>query len=154
MMKKFKLLLVVVMVAILTTGCGSTKKLSCSMDQSMMGINMGLNVSFKFKNEKVSNLTMKITMKAENDAIKEGWSDAVASLNEQYKDESAEGVKLSTKNDDKNYTYTVTLDVDLNKASKESLEKYDLDEFYDIAKEKTDIEEVKKSAEADGFKCE
>lgn len=152
-MKKFKLLLVVVMVAVLTTGCG-TKKLSCSMDQSMMGLNMGLNVSFKFKNEKVNHLAMTITVKAENDTIKQGWSDAVASLNEQYKDESLEGIKLSTKNDDKNYTYTVTLDVDLNKAKKEDLKKYDLDDFYDIAKEKTDIEEVKKSAESNGFKCE
>ena len=60
------------------------------------------------------------------------------------------GLKVTFKNDEKNYSYNLTFDVDLTKVKDENLEKYDLDSIVDST---STLEEVKENAEKDGFTC-
>lgn len=152
-MKKLKVLLLVVMVAIMTTGCGKEKTLTCSNTQSESGVSMEQKVTLTFNNNKVNHMAISMDAKADSDLIKQGWSTFATTLETTYKDQNKEGVKVTTKNDDKNYVFNITFDIDLKTASKESLNAYGVGSLYGIADQKSNIDDVKKAAEASGFSC-
>lgn len=149
-MKKLKLLMLVVMVAIMTTGCGKEEKLDCSITQSQAGVKMEQNIKMQFKDKKVNKITMILDAKADNDIIKQGWSEFSKTLENTYKDPNQEGIKITTNNNEKDYVFNITIDIDLEKASEENLKAYNLD---GIADKKSNIEDVKKNAENSGYSC-
>lgn len=149
-MKKLKVLVLVVMVAIMTTGCGKEKTLNCSMTKTQSGVNMDQNVKMQFKNDKVNKITMSLNAKADNDLIKQGWSVFASTLENNYKDPNKDGIKISTNNNAEDYIFNITIEIDLEKASEEDLKAYNLD---GIADKKSNIENVKKNAEKSGYSC-
>ena len=148
-MKKLKLLVVTVFGLLLLTGCGE-KTLTCTNSESSSGIDMGQEAVIKFKGEKVSYVKLTIDAKATSSLIKNNWSTFADTLGKQYTDKKATGIKVTTKNDSKNYTYKISIEVDVNKAKDDDLKDYSLD---GIAEKTSTYKEVKESAEASGFKC-
>lgn len=148
-MKKLKLFALAIIALLVMTGCGE-KTLTCTNTEEASGLEMGQEVVMKFKNDKVNYVKMTIDAKATSDTIKNNWDLFASTLKGQYSDTEKEGVKLTTKNDEKNYSYKISLEVDLEKASEDALAEYDLD---GIADKDSSMEDVKKAAEEDGFTC-
>ncbi len=151
MVKKINLMIIGLASLTLLTGCGKKEEtLVCTNNQTQSGISMDQEITMKFVSNKVSSVKMVVDTKAVEDTIKENWSVFASTMDKQYKDKKEEGITLKVENNNKEYTYKVSLDVDLNKVSEKSLAEYDLSS---IAKSKENLKEVQKSAEKDGFKC-
>ena len=149
-MKKLKLLFIGVFVVLLVTGCNTEKTLTCTNSIEDSGIKMEQEIVMKFKNNKINYVKMIVNSKATSDVIKSNWDVFASTMDSQYIPKETNGVKLTTSNDKENYQYNITLEVNLEKASNDSLKEYNLD---GIADEDSSIDEVKKSAEKDGYKC-
>ncbi len=150
-MKNLKGLLLGVALIGLVTGCGNKEQtLVCTDSQSASGVKVNQEVSMTFKNDKVKIINMTVDSKATSDTIKDNWDTFASTMSSQYKDKKTDGITLKTTNDKKNYSYKVSIDIDLDKASKESLSEYNLSS---ITKSKEGLEDVKKSAENDGYTC-
>jgi len=151
MVKKRNLIVLGLASLTFLTGCGSEKTLVCTTNQSGNGISVDQEITVNFKSKKVDSIKMVVDSKATDDTIKQNWSIFQTEMDKQYKNKESDGVTLKVENDDKKYTYKVSLDVDLNKATKDSLSEYGLS---DITSSKENVEDVKKAAEDQGYKCE
>lgn len=148
-MKKFKLLLLAIVGIFALTGCGG-KTLTCTMSESESGMEMKGKIVATFKKDKVSKVKMTMDAKATDDSVKKNWSLFANTLKSQYSEKKADGVKVSSKVDDKKYTFSFSLEVDVNKASKDALKEYGIDS---LDAEKSGYDDAKKSLEESGFKC-
>ena len=137
-MKKFKLLLLAIVGVFVLTGCGG-KTLTCTMSESESGMEMKGKIVAKFKDDK-----------ATNDEVKKSWSMMSSLLKSQYSDKKADGVKVTSKVDDKKYTFNFSVEIDIKKASKDALKEYGIDS---LDAEKSGYDDAKKSLEESGFKC-
>ena len=72
------------------------------------------------------------------------------SLDSQFPDSNKTGIKLTKENKEKDYTYKITIDVDVTKAKDEDLAEYDLDGLADA---EGTYDSVKEQAEKSGFTC-
>lgn len=149
-MKNLKVLVAFLAVGVLLTGCGKKETLTCTNTQTASGVSMDQEVKIAFNGRDVENIKMTVNSKATTDIIKKNWNVFASTLDKQYPNEDKNGIKVTTKNDDKNYTYDITIEIDLDKADKKSLSKYNLG---DIANAKGSAKEVKESAEKSGFTC-
>lgn len=152
-MKKLKYLVIMLFAIIFVTGCGSSneKTLTCTNTQEESGLKMEQTIVMKFKDDKVNYVKMTLDNAATDDLIKENWDMFASVLDEQFNtDEETKGVKLTTNNNKDTYTYSVSIEVDVNEADEESLALYDME---DIADSDESYEDVKKSAEEDGYTC-
>lgn len=149
-MKKVKLLFLGLFVMLLITGCSNDKTLTCTSSSEDSGIEVKQEIVMKFKGNKINYIKMSVDNKATSDVIKSNWDVFASTMDSQYIPKETNGVKLTTSNDKENYQYNITLEVNLEKASNDSLKEYNLD---GIADEDSSIDEVKKSAEKDGYKC-
>lgn len=152
-MKKFSMFILGLASILVVTGCGSKeteKTLVCTMSQDESGMSMEQTISMVFKKDKVNHMKMDVNTKATDEKLKENWDIFTKTLDEENQETEQDGVLLKVSKDDKNYEYRVTLDIDIEKASKEVLEKYDLD---DLTGDNGTLEENKKSAESNGFTC-
>ena len=147
--KKFKLLLLAIVGVFVLTGCGG-KTLTCTMSESESGMEMKGKIVAKFKDDKVTNLKMTMDAKATNDEVKKSWSMMSSLLKSQYSDKKADGVKVTSKVDDKKYTFSFSVEIDTKKASKDALKEYGIDS---LDAEKSGYDDAKKSLEKSGFKC-
>ena len=136
-MKNVKILLAVVAVGVFLTGCGKKETLTCTNTQTASGVSMDQKVEVTFNGKDV-------------EYIKKNWSVFASTLDKQYPNEDKNGIKVTTKNNKDKYTYDISIEIDLNKADKKSLSKYNLG---DIANAKGSLKEVKESAEKSGFTC-
>lgn len=135
---------------LLVSGCENEKTLICTNSLEDKDINMEQEIVIKFKSNKINYVKMTVDNKAINDVIKDNWDVFATTMDSQYSQKDTDGIKLTTNNDKENYQYNITLEVDLEKASNDSLKEYNLD---GIADEDSSIDEVKKSAEKVGYKC-
>lgn len=150
-MKRIKLLTVAIFVTILfTTGCGAEKTLTCTNTQEASGVKMNQEVVMKFKKDKINYVKMTVSSKATSDLIKNNWDLFATTMDKQYTNKNSDGVKLTTKNNKAKYSYDIILEVNLEKASKDSLSEYGLSS---IVGDTSTMSEVKKDAEKDGFTC-
>lgn len=149
-MKKVKLLFLGIIVTLLVTGCTSEKTLTCTNSEEADGIKMEQEIVMKFKGNKIDYVKMTVDSKATSEVIKDNWDVFSSTMDSQYSKKDIDGIKLIATNNKEDYQYSVTLEVDLKKASSDSLKEYSLD---GIADEDSSIDEVKKSAEKDGFTC-
>lgn len=149
-MKKLSVLAVLAVIPILLTGCGSSKTLTCTNTQEQSGVKMDQKVVMKFSGNKVNYIKMSVDSKATSDVIKNNWDVFASTLEKQYSNKDKDGVKVTTKNNKKDYSYEISIEFDLKKATNENLKEYDLD---GIADEKSSMSDVKKSAEKSGFTC-
>ena len=152
-MKKLSMLCLGLVSIMLVTGCGSnssSKTLVCTNTQKQDGVDIGTTISMTFKSEKINRVKMDVSTKLTGDDAKELWENFTKSMDGQYDEVDKDGVSMKVKKDDKKYEYTVTLDVNLDKASKDALATYNLD---DLVGDDSKLEDVKKAAEKDDFTC-
>lgn len=152
-MKKLSMLCLGLVSIMLVTGCGSSnsKTLVCKNTQKQDGVDIGTTVSMTFKNEKINRVKMDVSTRLTGDDAKDLWSTFVEAMDGQNEEVDKDGVSMKVSKDDKKYEYTVTLDVNLDKADKDALATYGLDE---LIGDDSKLEDVKKDAEKDDFTCE
>lgn len=152
-MKKLSMLCLGLVSIMLVTGCGSSnsKTLVCKNTQKQDGVDIGTTVSMTFKNEKINRVKMDVSTRLTGDDAKDLWSTFVEAMDGQNEEVDKDGVSMKVSKDDKKYEYTVTLDVNLDKADKDALATYGLDE---LIGDDSKLEDVKKEAEKDDFTCE
>lgn len=152
-MKKFSMMFLGLAFVTLLTGCGNQqteKTLTCTSTEKETGMSMEQTISMKFKNDKLNHMKVDVNTKITDDDIKENWEEFTKSMDSQNEETDQDGVSLKITKDDKKYEYKVTLDIDIEKASKEALEDYG---FEDLVNDTSTLEENKKIAEDDGFTC-
>ena len=150
MKKSVKLLSLVAVLILVLTGCSTTKELTCTANQSSNGIKMEQKVVMTFKDDKINRVVMTVNSKADSDIIKNNWSTFASMMQSQFKAANKDGLKLTTKNDNKNKTFIVEIAVDVKKAKQSDLKTYNLE---DLTKANSTYKETKKDAEASGFTC-
>ena len=150
-MKKLKLLgIAFLFVACLSlSGCGK-KVLTCSTNQEQSGLSMGQTVEVTFNGDKVSNVKLIVDSKATSNTIKNNWKTFASTLDSQFPDSNKEGITLTKENKEADYTYKITIDVDVAKAKDEDLAEYNLDGLADA---EGTYDSVKEEAENSGFTC-
>ena len=144
MVRGVKLFAILTVSLLLITGCGNNEKtLTCTNSEESSGIKMNQEVTMTFKDDSIDN-------EATDDTIINNWDMFASMLDSQFEQTNKDGVSLKTNNNKDKHTYNVSLEIDLTKASDDTLAEYDLD---GIANETATYEDTKKSAEADGFTC-
>lgn len=151
-MKKISFLVIALFVVFVVSGCGNsnTKVLTCSGVNPGNNMNAAGNVEYTFKNDKLSKAKIEATFKDITiDNLSSVWDSFKTQFTEQNKPIEEVGFKRTVKSDDKNYTFSVIIEIDYEKITKETMEKYSVEDF----RSKT-YEEIKKETTADGiFSC-
>ena len=150
MVKGVKLFGILAISVLFITGCGNQKTLTCSMSEEDDGLSMNQELNVVYEEDKIANVRMSIDAKITDDQYQEYWDMFVSMMESQYEEKNADGIKVSTKSNDDNYTFNITLDVDLEKASADDLATYDLE---DLADETATYEELKEQLEESGYTC-
>lgn len=151
-MKKMSFLIISLFVVFIISGCGNsnTKVLTCS------GVNPGNNMDaagttqYTFENDKLSKVKMEVTFQDITvDNLSSVWDTFKTQFTEQNKPVEEMGFKRTVKADDKNYTFSVIIEIDYEKISPETMKKYDIEDY----SSKT-YDEIKKETTSDGtFSC-
>ena len=149
-MRRVKLFGILAISVLFITGCGNQKTLTCSMSEEDDGLSMNQELNVVYEEDKIANVRMSIDAKITDDQYQEYWDMFVSMMESQYEEKNADGIKVSTKSNDDNYTFNITLDVDLEKASADDLATYDLE---DLADETATYEELKEQLEESGYTC-
>ncbi len=149
-MRGVKLFGILAISVLFITGCGNQKTLTCSMSEEDDGLSMNQELNVVYEEDKIANVRMSIDAKITDDQYQEYWDMFVSMMESQYEEKNADGIKVSTKSNDDNYTFNITLDVDLEKASADDLATYDLE---DLADETATYEELKEQLEESGYTC-
>lgn len=125
-MKKGLSLVLVSILAVLTTGCGKTEKMTCTKDQKVGVVNLNQKIEYTIKDGYATESTLYIKAEFTNEESAETFS-------KNYSEEKDYKVELNGST--VNITSTETVDKDSAKA--------------DVNKK----ENVKKTTEAEGFTC-
>ena len=148
-MKNLKYLLLVLVGVILVSGCGSVETLSCSNTESSNGLEMKQAITMTFKTKGISAVEFLVSAKPTSDFMKQNWDIVSENLEGTY--DNLNGLKgITIKENSSSDSYSISIKVDLNKADSDSLSEIGLS---DIVGATDTIDEVRKSAEADGFTC-
>ena len=107
-------------------------------------------ITMQFNNDKIKKIKMNISTTAETDELKKSWQMLSNILDASFKIENSKGITISTKNDNKNYTYDISYDIDLTKANKEKLKELEID---DLLHSEESYEDTKKEAQQNGYTC-
>ena len=151
MVRGLKLFGILAVSVLFITGCGNSEKtLTCTMSEEDDGLSMEQTVDLGFSDDKVTNVKMSIDTKITDSTYQENWDMFVSMMESQYEESSANGIKVTTENDSDNYTYTITVDANLEEASEDDLSNYGLDAF---TEEGITYEETKQEAEDAGYTC-
>lgn len=149
-MRGVKLFGILAISVLFITGCGNQKTLTCSMSEEDDGLSMNQELNVVYEEDKIANVRMSMDAKITDDQYQEYWDMFVSMMESQYEEKNADGIKVSTKSNDDNYTFNITLDIDLEKASADDLATYDLE---DLADETATYEELKEQLEESGYTC-
>ena len=140
-MKKFCYLISYLFVLFMVSGCGNnTKVLTCTGMNLGNNMNAAATANFTFENNKLSKNKVEVVFKDITvDNLSSVWDTFKAQFTEQNKPVEVPGYKRSVKADDKNYTFSVIIEIDYNKISKETMDKYGVQDYglktYDEIKE-------------------
>ena len=151
-MKKIGLTIFCLVIVLIVTGCGNSNKkvLSCTGLSEGNNMNASADIKYTFENDKLTKAQTAITFQDITVAnLSKVWDTFKSQFAEQYPKVEEPGFKQITKTDDKKYTFTVEMDIDCYKISKETREKYNIEDYQG----KT-YNELKKEAEEElNFKC-
>ena len=151
-MKKYVFIVVFVCILGLLTGCGknNTKTLVCTSTNQGNNMNAQAEAKYTFIDDKLKKFSAVVDFKDITvDNLDSVWDSFKAQFNEQNYPTEEAGYKRTTKADDKNHVFTVTIDVDYDKITKETIKKFDVDDSY-VNKS---YDEVKKLATQENFIC-
>ncbi len=129
-MKKVLSVTAMVLVGIFfLTGCGNEKVLECSMKNVGNNMNAYGNIKYTFKNDKIVSQHSVIEFKDITvPNLDQVWDTYVEQFTEQNKPADEVGYKRTVKSDNKNHTFTITLDVDYSKITSQVMNKYGINE--------------------------
>ena len=148
-MKKKILIVLTLFVLLFTCSCkkdDNIKVLKCSAMTKGNNMNIYSDIEYKFVDNKLSRFIMDATFKdIEIQNLSSIWDSIKTQFTEQNAPVSEKGFKRTVKSDDKNYTFTVSLDVDFEKIPDEVKDKYEV--TYD---NNMTYEEVLKKTTEDG----
>ena len=152
MMKKSFLVVLAIFALFIITGCGNsnTKVLTCSGVTDGNNMNAASNIKYIFKNDKLSKTKVEVIFKDITvNNLSSVWSTFKTQFTEQNKPVEEKGFKRTVKSDDKNYTFSVIMEIDFEKISRETREKYSIEDY----SSKT-YDEIKKEASSElNFTC-
>lgn len=145
MKKKFMLCVPVLALGLLTSGCGNTKVLECTMSEYNDGMEMSQVVKATYKKDALSkaDMTMKITVDEEYSEYMDLFESSLTS--EFHELEGQKGVTMNIETKDN--TLTFSLVADLNSMSDEAKEELDM------AEDVGTYDEAKKYFEEEGYTC-
>ena len=132
MVKKISFLIISLFAVFVISGCekSSTKVLTCSGVNPGTNMNAAGNIQYTFENDKVSKAKMEVIFKDITvDNLSSVWDTFKTQFTEQNKPVEEKGFKRTVKADDKNYTFSVIMEIDFGKISKETMEKYDIEDY-------------------------
>ncbi len=133
-------------------GCsfGGTKELVCTNTQSESGLSIASTAAMSFKSNKIANVKLTMDITPDSDLMKDNWKLVEDAYNDLYAPVDKDGVKVSTNVDSVNKKYTIIIESDPTKVSKEDLEKYGM---ADLAGAEDTYEQAKKDLESEGYTC-
>ena len=129
-MKKIKILVISLFLIICVTGCGNdTKVLECTTKSEGTNMNAYANVKYTFKKDKLKKAEFEVEFKdITATELQANWSTLVEQFTSQNEPVEEKGYTRKVKNDDKNYIFTVIVSVDYDKISKETMDKYGIED--------------------------
>lgn len=128
MKKKISVVILILFVFIIS-GCGNTKELECNLKNNGNNMNAYGDIKYTFKDDKIVSQHSVIEFKDITvPNIDQVWDTFVQQFTEQNQPVEEVGYKRTVKSDDKNHIFTVILDVDYSKITKEVMEKYGINE--------------------------
>ena len=157
-MKNIKFLAFTFAALTLLTGCGEkeeTKKeeknevINCTISNEENGLETFQNIDIEHKNDEIKVITLTFDFKTTDEEMKDVWDEYVTLLDSIYPEQDKDGLKIETENDDKNYIYTIVIEVDLENATDEVLEELGFENIFEIE----DVEELKQELENEGYTC-
>ena len=126
-MKKIRFLLICLVLIFIVSGCGNKKVLTCTGMSEGTNMNAYAEVKYTFEKDKLISARLNTTFKDINMPNLESlWSSIKSQFAEQHSPVEVDGFKKSIQFDDKKYTFTVTMEIDYTKISKETIEEYGL----------------------------
>ena len=151
-MKKFSLFLLAIVLTIVISGCGKTneKILECNIFSEGNNMNAYGKIKYVFKNDILETGNVEVIFKDITlDNLDYWWDSIKKQFSEQNKSVTIDGYKRSFKSDDKNYSFTVNVEVDYTKISDTTLNEYNIEDYRGKS-----YDEVKKlSLELEGVTC-
>ena len=135
-----------ILVVLLTSGCGKTKVLECTMnDDSTEGLEMAHTVKATFKNDAVTKMDIDMVLTVD-DELKDYTNELAESLKSEFSNlDGKKGVSITTDTKDKVVTFNLTADLSkMDDSAKEELDMVGTSETYAAAK---------KDLEGEGYKC-
>ena len=151
-MKKFVFIFTFVCILGFLTGCGNNKMKTLVCTSTNRGNNMTAEAEarYTFEDDKLKKFSAVVDFKDITvDNLDSVWDSFKAQFNEQNYPTEEEGYKRTTKADDKNHVFTVTIDVNFDKINKETMQKFNVDDSY-LNKS---YDEVKKLATQENLTC-
>ena len=105
-------------------------------------MNAASTVKYTFENEKLTKAEIEVVFQDITvPNIASVWDTFKTQFTEQNKPVEEVGFKRTVKADDKNYTFSVIMEIDIEKITKETREKYQIEDYslktYDELKEET-----------------
>lgn len=151
-MKKTLLILIGLFLVITVTGCGSEKTLTCTTNSKGTNMNAYGKWELVFKDDKLKNTKLTATFKDITITdIDKYWDSYKKQFTEQNKPVKETGYKRYVKSNDKKHEFSVIIEVDYNKISKDIMKKYSIEDYKNRSY-KAIKKEIKSSV--DGIKCE
>jgi len=143
-MKNIKYLILLVIPMLVITGCGSKKTLKCEKTNS--------TITYNFNKDKMSKIEIKdvIDLSNEKDEI-ENFSEYAKMIENQYNEvyENIKGIKYTLEDSEKDYTITITLEIDTNKINND-----ELSEISSLVKNSDlNYKDAKEFMENNGYTC-
>ena len=149
-MRKIKYLVIAFAMMIVLSGCGR-KSLTCTLDEKDDTLNTYQEMKMEFKKKQIKTLEMNFKFEATNEEIKNNWQLFSKTLDESYSEyKSGKGINVTTNSDSNKYVYSISIKVDLDKATKDELQKMELG---DILDSNDSIDKVKADMEENGYTC-
>ena len=151
-MKKLYYLIICLVITVIVSGCGksNTKVLTCSGVSPGNNMNASTNIEYTFKNDKLTKTKAEVKFQDITvNNLSSLWETFKTQFTDQNKPVEEKGFKRTVKSDDKNYTFSVILEVDYEKISADTMEKYEVEDY----SEKT-YDELKEEVTSNGiFTC-
>lgn len=146
-MKRISNLIIVLFTIFIISGCGkNTKVLTCTGVNPGNNMNAGANVEYTFENDKISKAKIEVEFKDITvDNLASVWDSFKKQFTEQNPPVEEVGFKRTVKSNDKDFTFSVIVEIDYKKISKETMNKYSVEDY----SSKT-YDEIKAETIADG----
>ena len=137
-MKKTLLILIGLFLVVMVSGCSTEKTLTCTSKTKGTNMNAYGKWELVFKNDKLTNAKLTATFKDITVAdVDKYWDSYKTQFTKQNKPVKETGYKRYVKSNDKKYEFSVIIEVDYNKISKDTMKKYSINDYKNKSYKKT-----------------